>query len=156
RALAAQLGQGEARQTFAEWLAKRPADADERSVLHIDQHFSALAALHVDCELFERRATDLSRGPSHARRPPLARSVIIDLAAALTVARDREAAFANLRERRTELSRMSTPEAAPLISESDLALNSYDAAASPDLVKRADSTLADHLRMMAATARRRA
>jgi len=141
--------------SLAEWVAKQPGAPVERNVLQIDQHLAALATLNVDAAPFERRAAEVSHERSSSRRALLADSLIIDLAAALKAAREHEVAFAKLRERKAELSRMSTPRAKALLSGIDLALNARDPAAS-DLVKQADAVITDHMRTMAAAARRRA
>lgn len=155
RALAEQLGRGEARVMLAQWVAEQPSGPDERSTLQIDQHLAALAVLNVDASPFERRAVEIARAEPSSHRTLLADSLILDLAAALKAGREREAAFAKLRERKIELSRMRTPQAQALATGIDQALHGHDAVASPTLLKQADALIADQVRTMAAAARRR-
>lgn len=156
RALAQKLGQGETRMTLAQWSAQQPAPPDERSVLQIDQHLAALSELGVDPSPFEQRAAEILRQEPSSRRTLLADSLILDLAAALKSGREREAAFAKLRERKLELARMSEPPALALLKRMDQVLQAHDVSASPDLLNEADALIADRLRTMAAAARRRA
>jgi hypothetical protein len=156
RTLAEKLGRGEARMTLAQWLDQQPTASDERNVLKIDQHLAMLATLNIDATPFERRATEISREESASRRALLADSLVVDLANALKAGREREAAFAKLRERRIELSRMIAPQAKALLSSIDKAINTRNLAVSPDLIAQSETLIADYFRTMAAAARRHA
>ncbi|TMI99577.1 MAG: hypothetical protein E6G97_21925 [Alphaproteobacteria bacterium] len=156
RFLAEQLGRGEARTTLVEWMARQPSAPDERNVLQIDQHLAVLATLNIDSAPFERRAAEIPQEQSLSRRALLADSLIIDLAAAVKTGREREITFAKLRERKIELSRMSSPEAQALAAGIDQAFHANDAAFASDLHKQADELIAGYMRTMAADARRRA
>lgn len=152
--LARQLGQGELRITLAEWLARQPIK-DEPASLQIDQHLAELSALGGDASPFEKRASDLSGEQSPDRRALLSDSLIVELATALKVAREREVELTKLRARGAELAHINSMEARSLVVDIERALNTRDVTPSAALVARADALLADHTRKIAADARRR-
>ena len=127
RAIADQLGQGERRRTLADWIAARPPTADDAFSIRIDQHLAELSALGIEIAPFEAGSAAIFGEMSRHRRTLLADSLMVELATALKSGRERASRFADLRERRAELSNLKSEEASTLRSMIDAALSRHDA-----------------------------
>jgi hypothetical protein len=107
RTLAAELGHGEARSTFAEWLASRLPPEDQGS-LRIDRNLAELATLGGDAQSLEERARKVMAESAPSRRALLTDSLIVDAASAIKVERERVSLFRDLKESRAALSKLNS------------------------------------------------
>lgn len=155
RELASKLGRDEKRATLAEWLAVQPAAADRDSDLRIDRHLAELTALGGDPSPFAARATAIASEPL-SRQALLADSLLVELAQAVKVGRERSARLAALRGRAAELALYDAAGARPLQDRIEAAVAEDDASSAPALIAEADALVQEELSTLAADARRRA
>lgn len=154
RELAARLGAGERRDTLQEWISRQPPGADP-ALSRVDRLLGELRGLGIDPSPFSARVAVLeAEAPS--KRPLIADSLLLDLAAAVKDGRAQARLASELRERRAELSVMRSSEAASLLVEIDKALTAITAIDRQDLVKRANFLIEEEFKAMAAEERRRA
>lgn len=154
RALAGRLDTGGHRMTLEEWTSQQPQGANDRALLRVDELLGELTGLGVDPSPFSARITALEAEPP-ARQALVADGLLIDLAAAVRMGRERSRLARDLVERRAELSEMTSPEAASLRTEIDQALT-LPVDNVQELVKRADFLIEAEVRSLAAEERRRA
>lgn len=154
RELAARLGEGERRETLAEWMSRQAPVVEDEALHRVDVLLAELGSLGIDPTLFSRRIADLER-ESASRRALLADSVIIDLATAVKGGRERLRAAEELRDRLSELSTSASDDAASLRTEIENHLARTKIGDAADLSRRAVSLVEAELKALAAAARRR-
>jgi hypothetical protein len=154
RELAARLGAGERRDTLQEWISRQPQE-EIPALARVDRLLGELRGLGIDPGPFSARVAVLE-AETPSRRPLIADSLLLDLAAAVKDGRAQARLASELRERRAELSVMRSPEAAFLLAEIDKALATPTAIDRQDLVKRANFLIEEEFKAMAAEERRRA
>jgi hypothetical protein len=140
--------------TLEEWTSEQSPLADDRALSRVDGLLGELRGLGVDPSPFSARITALEAEPP-ARQALMADSLLIELAAAVRMGRDRVRLERELVERRAELSEMTSPEAAFLRAEIEQAL-ALPTDNMQVLVKRADFLIETEVRSLAAEERRRA
>lgn len=155
RELASQLGAGERRDTLQEWISRQPEEMEDPALARVDAVLGELRGLGIDSSPFADRVALLEAEPP-TRRPLVADSLLLDLAAAVKDGRARAKLADELRARRAELSVMKSPQAALLLSEIDQTLTSPASSNGQELVKRADLLIEEEFKAMAAEERRRA
>jgi hypothetical protein len=111
RDLAARLRQGEAGQTFEEWLAKQKAATDERDT-RLDKLFAEIEALDEPHEVqqFQERAASIAGEPSGQRKALLVDSLILDLSEHCRQRRAKVDLGERLRDMRASLRALGTVE----------------------------------------------
>lgn len=154
RELAARLGEGESRETLADWISRQAPVVEDEALHRVDVLLAELGSLGMDATPFSTRIGELER-ESASRRALLADSVIIDLATAVKGGRERLKEAEQLRDRLSELSTSASNEAAALRSEIEDHLCGKAAGNVLDLSKRATALAEAELRALAAVARRR-
>ena len=145
---------GDRRITLEEWISQQPPATDDRALLRVDGLLGELRGLGIDPSPFSARIAALEAEPP-VRQALVADSLLLDLAAAVKIGRERARLERDLVERRAELSEMTSPEAASLRAEIEQAL-ARPAGNELELVKRADFLIEAEVRALAAEERRRA
>lgn len=154
RELAARLGASERRETLQDWMSRQPQEEDP-ALARVDGLLGELRGLGIDPSPFGARIA-LLEAETQSRRPLIADSLLLDLAAAVKDGRAQARLVSELRERRAELSVMKSTEAAALLAEIDKAIDAPTAIDRHDLVKRANFLIEEEFKAMAAEERRRA
>jgi hypothetical protein len=88
RALADRLDTGDRHITLEEWMSQQPRATDDRAFLRVDGLLGELRGLGVDPSPFSARVAAMEAEPS-VRHALVADSLLIDLAAAVRIGRER-------------------------------------------------------------------
>lgn len=154
REIATSLGRNERRATLADWLASQPIAEDRESDLRIDRHLAELQTFGVDTTTYLARATAIAGEPT-ARQTLLADSLLLDLAQAVRLGRQRATLAADLRERGSALSRYTSASSHTLRARIERALTHELDDSATALVAEADALIESQVRTIAMESRRR-
>jgi hypothetical protein len=155
REIASKLGRDEKRVTLAEWLAGQPGAVVRDCDLRIDRHLAELTTLGGDPSPFAARAAAIA-GEPQSRQGLLADSLLVELAQAVSGARESSALLAELREKAIELAHRVSPAARALRARIEAAVGVEDVSSARTLIGEADALVEVELSKLAADARRHA
>lgn len=155
RTLAAELGHGEARSTFAEWLASR-LPPDDQGSLRIDGSLAELATLGGDVRSFEERALKVMAESVLSRRALLADSLTVELASAIRLERERVSLLRDLKESRAALSKLSSEASVLLQARMAAAIDRKEVTEARGFMESANALIAKQMQDTAAVSRRQA
>ncbi|HYO64051.1 MAG TPA: hypothetical protein VER08_10505 [Pyrinomonadaceae bacterium] len=144
------------RQTFDQWLASQPTSVEDEGRARLHLRLAELAVVLGDeaTAAFEERLRRVSSDEHSSRRSLLLDSLEIDLARAVSQAKERRALQTRLKMLAAELSHLGT-ESSAAASQSILARIDGPSEALAELEKEATAALGRHRDEAAAEARRR-
>lgn len=154
--LARRLERGLEGRSLADWLSQQPSfESDER----LDGVLGEIEAICEPSESapFLQRAGVAAKEREPGRRALLTDSLIIDLAAHRSAARQREALLEKLRSARAALAALGdSPQALPVLSMIDERCRARDAKDAPEVLLAAQAVVEKETKARAAASRRRA
>jgi len=154
RELASSLGRDERRATLADWLASQQIAEDRESDLRIDRHLAELQTFGLDTTAYSARATSIAGEPT-ARQALLADSLLLDLAQAVKLGRQRATLAADLRERGSALTRYTSTASRSLRERIERSLTQELDESAMALLGEADALIESQVRAIAVESRRR-
>jgi hypothetical protein len=157
REIAARLSKGSRTASYAQWRAANLERDDDHRLARIDTLIAELAVLDTEAARpFETRLEVIGGESTVVRKGLLIDSIIIDLAEATRVARERDRLMTLLREQIITLGRFASDPARALVAEMNAAIAGSDTSRAEALLASAGALATAETGRLAAAARRNA
>jgi hypothetical protein len=157
REIADRLSEGSRTASFAQWRAANLERDDDDRLTRIDTLIAELAVLDTEAARpFETRLEVIGGESTMVRKGLLIDSIIIDLAEATRVAREKDRLMAMLREQTIALGRFASDPARALVVEMNAAIAGADTSRAEALLASASTLATAETSRLAADARRSA
>ena len=157
REIATRLSEGSRTASFAQWRAANLERDDDHRLARIDTLIAELAVLDTEAARpFETRLEVIGGESTMVRKGLLIDSIIIDLAEATRVARERDRLMTMLREQAIALGRFASDPARALVAEMNAAIAGSDTSRAKALLASAGALATAETSRLAADARRNA